>query len=64
MQMRNNYITTNKPARIEALKAAALECEKQGFEHFASLNKEQAALLQDEVNAAKKAKLLAAEEAE
>jgi hypothetical protein len=55
MQMRNCYETTNKPARISALKAAAVECEAKGFPAFTALNTEMAGLLQAEIDAVTKA---------
>jgi len=55
MQMRKSYETTNKPMRIAALKQSATECERKGFTLMAELNREQAALLQSEVDAAARA---------
>jgi hypothetical protein len=55
MQMRRNYESTNKLARIVGLKQAAAECALKGFPGFAAVCEEHAKLLQDELNAAEKA---------
>lgn len=64
MQMRKSYETTNKLQRIENYKKAATECEAKGFPGTAEVNREMAALLQSEIDAANKAARLAAEEDE